>query len=175
MEKNLLLILLLLCSLSGFGQDAEKVLDKLNRGQKKHFQIFRQIQLATAAGKTDHEKVFEAYISVIAESCKVSQPQYQKMAANLQERSDKALVDGKKELAERVGKVARVYAEMSRIQLDIIKAYDEKNTYTTQQSLTQMQILETEMNNNRLKTLDRDWLFPAEAEKLLLAMASKKK
>lgn len=174
MKTNLLLLFLFLCSLPGFSQDAEKLLDKLNKGQKKHFQVFRQIQLATHAGKADHKKVFEAYYSVIAESCKSSQPQYQKQANNLQERADKALMDGKNELAERVGKVAKVYADMSRAQLEIIKAYDEKNTATMRQALKQMQFLETEMNNNRLKTLERNWLFPAEAEKLLLAMASKK-
>lgn len=174
METNLLFVLFFLCSLLGFGQDADKLMDKLNKGQKKHFQIFRQIQLATRAGKADHRKVFEAYISVIAESCKVSQPQYQKQAQNLQERADKALIDGKNELAERVGKVAKVYADMSRAQQDIIKAYNEKNSDSTQQALTQMQFLETEMNNNRLKTIERDWLFPAEAEKLMIASAQKK-
>lgn len=174
MKTNLLLILFFLCGLLCFGQDAEKIMDKLNKGQKKHFQIFRQIQLATKAGKADHKKVFEAYYSVIVDSCKVSQPQYQKQAEKLQERADKALMDGKNELAERVGKVAKVYAEMSRTQLDIIKAYDAKNTAAMRQALKQMQFLETEMNNNHLKTLERDWLFPAEAEKFLLAMSSKK-
>jgi len=174
MKSNLLLILLFLCILAGFGQDDEKLMDKLNKGQKKHFQIFRQIQLATKVGKADHRKVFEAYYSVIVESCKVSQPQYQKQAKNLQERADKALMDGKNELAERVGKVAKVYADMSQTQLEIIKAFDAKNTAAMKQAMKQMQFLETEMNNNRLKTIERDWLFPSEAEKFLLAMVSKK-
>ena len=174
MKSNLLLILFFLCSLPGFGQDAEKLLDKLNKGQKKHFQIYRQIQLALKAGKADYRKVFQAYYSVIAESCKVSQPQYQKQADNLQEKADKALMDGKNELAERVGKVARMYADMSRMQLDIVKAYSEQNTGTMNQTLKQMQFLETEMNNNRLKTLERDWLFPGEALNILRIMSSKK-
>ena len=174
MKNKIILILLLFGCGFAFSQDDEQQMDKLNKGQKKHLQIFRQIQLAMKAGKADHRKVFEAYYSVIVESCKVSQPQYQKQAENLQERADKALMDGKNELAERVGKVAKVYAEMSRTQLDIIKAYNEKNSDSTQQALTQMQFLETEMNNNRLKTIERDWLFPAEAEKLMIASAQKK-
>lgn len=174
MTNKILLILLLFCGCFAFPQDAEQLMDKLNKGQKKHFQIFRQIQLATKAGKADHRKVFAAFYSVIAEACEGSQPEYQKQAAKLQERADKALMDGKNELAERVQKVAKIYADMSQAQLDIIKSFDEKNTATMKQALKQMQLLETEMNNNRLKTLDRDWLFPTEAEKLLLAMASKK-
>ena len=174
MKNKIILILLLFGCGFAFSQDDEQQMDKLNKGQKKHLQIFRQIQLAMKAGKADHRKVFEAYYSVIVESCKVSQPQYQQQAAKLQERADKALLDGKKELAERVQKVAKIYADMSQSQLDIMKAYKEKNTAAMKQALNQMQLLETAMNNNRLKTLDRDWLFPIEAEKYLLAMARKK-
>ena len=175
MKKNLLLILLLLCGLPGFGQETEKLMDKLNRGQKKHFLLFCQIQMATKDGKADHQKVFEAYVSVIAESCKVTQPQYQKIADNLQERADKALMNGRNEIAERVGKVAKIYTDMSQSQLNIMKAYEDKNTEATHQTLSQMQALETLMNNNRLKTLERDWLFPAEAEQFLLQSLGSKK
>lgn len=174
MKNKVLLILLLFCGCFAFSQDTEQPMDKLNKGQKKHFQIFRQIQLAMKAGKADHRKVFEAYYSVISESCQISQPEYQQQAAKLQERADKALMDGKNQLAERVQKAAKVYADMSQSQLDIIKAYEEKNTADMKQALNQMQQLEIAMNNNRLKTLERDWLFPIEAEKLLVAMAKKK-
>ncbi|MDY0176822.1 MAG: hypothetical protein RBT25_08010 [Lentisphaeria bacterium] len=174
MKTRLLLLLALLCALPVFCQDADQVLDKLNKGQRKHYLIFRQIQIATRAGKAGQKKVFEAYYAPIAQSCEKSQPQYQKQAEKLQERSDNALAEGKDELSQRLLKEARFYFAISQAQLDIIKAYTDNNTAAMRNAMKLMQSAEVAMRTNRLKLLERDWLLPTEAEKILIATGGRK-
>lgn len=148
---------------------------KLSRAQREQLKHYQQISELVRKGKTDQKKFFLVYYKPVYEANLPLIEKHRSEAKKLNERMDKALLDNKQALAQRLGIGAKLYTELSQVNKGICDAYERESVGNMRRQLDLYLELEAKMKELGIKPYQREWFTTKEAERLLKSLARQKK